>query len=319
MRWALTERLEAWGSVGYGAGELTVIPNAPGSDEPGHGVDTGLSLRMGALGLRGTLMDGRDGGLTLTGKTDALVVHTASERAMRADGLTRLETADATVTRLRLGIEASRLMLVGQSLMLTPLAEIGVRHDAGDAETGCGLDVGGGLALSDLSRRLQAQARGRGLLSHEAPGMRERGVSGTLSWQQTPASDRGATLTLTQTIGAASSGGAQALLSRTTLDGLTAYDPEAGDANDDLRARRTDLTLGYGLRALDGRVTLTPQAGVGLSDTGRDMRLGLHLTQRPGEGANESINLSLEARRREHANDAAAPEHELGLQLNVRF
>ena len=315
-RLSLTERLDAWGSVGYGEGRLTVTPNKPGSEEPGYAVETDLSLRMGALGLRGTLTDGRDSaGLILTGKTDALIVQTASDRAVRSDGLARLAAAKATVTRLRLGLEASRPTLLGRSLMLTPLAELGVRHDAGDAETGWGLDVGGGLTLSDAAGTLQAEVRGRGLLSHEAQGLRERGVSGTLSWQQEPSSDRGATLTLTQTVGGASSGGADALLSRATLDQLAADDPQAQDANDDLQARRLDLTFGYGLAAFENRFTFTPQASVGVSDTGRDMSVGWRLTRRPSE--RESMELSFEARRREDANDDTPPEHELGVQLTV--
>ena len=45
----------------------------------------------------------------------------------------------------------------------------------------------------------------------------------------------------------------------------------AGDNSD---ARRLELTAGYGIAMFGGRFTGTPEIGVGLSDGGRDYRLG---------------------------------------------
>ena len=58
------------------------------------------------------------------------------------------------------------------------------RRDGGDAETGFGVDIGGGLAWSDTRRGITAEFRGPGLLTHEADGFRERGVSGSLFWDR---------------------------------------------------------------------------------------------------------------------------------------
>ncbi len=102
-----------------------------------------------------------------------------------------------------------------------------MRRDGGDAETGFGLDLGGGIAPSVPMLGLKAAIRRRGLLRHASKGFRERGVSGSLWWRQRPDSDRGATLSLTQTVGGAASGGADALLSRTTLEGLAANENAA--------------------------------------------------------------------------------------------
>ena len=176
-RHALSDRLEAWGVAGYGAGDLTVTPKKPGTDEDGAVIRADLDLRMAAVGLRGTLLDGGGEGLTLTGKTDAMVVQTASGQGRGADG-GNLEAARATVTRLRLGVEASRPILFESGTTLTPSLEVGVRHDDGDAETGFGLDLGIGLALSDPERGLQAEMRGRGLLAHESEGFRDLGFLG---------------------------------------------------------------------------------------------------------------------------------------------
>ena len=316
-RHALSERLEAWGAAGYGAGELTVTPKAPGTGGDGPAIHADLDLRMAAAGLRGTILDGGADGLTLIGKIDAMAVQTASGRGRGTDG-GNLEPARATVTRLRLGVEASRPVGLGGGAVLTPSLEIGVRHDGGDAETGFGLDLGGGLALSDPKRGLQAELRGRGLLTHESKGFRDLGFSASLAWEGNPGSDRGAKLRLTQTVGGSSSGGADALLSRTTLEGLAANDDGAG-GNDELKSRRLGLKFGYGLSAFGDRFTWTPEVGVDLSDTGRDYSLGWRLVLDGSGSDGGALDLSFEARRRESANDDTPPVHEVGLRLTARF
>ena len=141
-------------------------------------------------------------------------------------------------------LEASRPVGLGGGAVLTPSLKVGVRHDGGDAETGFGLDLGGGLALSDPKRGLQAELSGRGLLAHRSKGFRDLGFSGSLAWEGKPSSDRGAKLRLTQTLGGSSSGGANSLLARGTLEGLAANDNGAG-GNDELKSRRLELKFGY--------------------------------------------------------------------------
>ena len=317
-RYALSDRLEAWGAAGYGQGELTVTPKKPGTDEDGAAIRAGLELGMAAAGLRGVLLDPESGsGFQLTGKTDAMVVQTASGRGRSADG-GNLAPARATVSRLRLGLEGSRPILFDGGFTLTPSLEIGVRHDGGDAETGFGLDLGGGLALSDPKRGLQAELRGRGLLAHESKGFRDLGFSGALAWEGKPGSDRGAKLRLTQTVGGSSSGGADALLARGTLEGLAANDNGEG-GNDELKSRRLELKFGYGLSAFGDRFTWTPEIGAGLSDTGRDYSLGWRLVRGGFGGDGGSLDLSFEATRRESANDDTPPEHAIGLRLTLRW
>ena len=321
----LDDRLEVWGAAGYGAGELTVTPKKPGTGEDGAAMRADLDLRMAAAGLRGVMLDGGQDGLTLTGKTDAMAVQTASGRGRSADGGT-LAPARAAVTRVRLGLEGARPVRLGSGsgsgagggAVLTPSLEIGVRHDGGDAETGFGLDLGAGLALSDPKRGLAAELRGRGLLSHESKGFRERGFSGSLAWEQKPGSERGARLTLSQTVGGSASGGADALLARGTLEGLATNDN--GDGGD-LKSRRLELKLGYGLSAFGDRFTWTPEAGFGLSDTGRDYSLGWRLVRRSSAGDIGSLELAVEATRRESDNldSGTGAEHTVGLRLTARW
>ena len=115
-------------------------------------------------------------------------------------------------------------------------------------------------------------------------------------------------------MGGSASGGADALLGRNTLAGLAANDNGGGD----LRSRRLELKLGYGFSAFGDRFTSTSEAGFGLSDSGRDYSLGwrLGLAQR----GPASVELKLEATRRESANDNAdvPPVHEAGFRLTAR-
>ena len=188
----------------------------------------------------------------------------------------------------------------------------------GDAETGFGADIGGGVAWSDPGRGLSAELRGRGLLSHEAKGLRERGITVALSFDPTPGSDRGLKLTMGQTVDAQATGGMDALLGRRTLAGLAANDN--GDGDGELAQRRLEMTLGYGLSAFGDRFTMTPEAGFGLSNAGSDYRLGWRVTRGGRHGG--SFELSMEVRRHENDNAVAgsgSAEHALGVKLTARW
>ena len=104
------------------------------------------------------------------------------------------------------------------------------------------------------------------------------------------------------------------------LAGLAANDDGAGD--DLLAGRRFDATFGYGMGAFDGRFTATPEVGIGLSDSGRDYKLGWRLTRDGRAGNPGSLEFLLEAARREAANDNGAdvgPKHRFGFALNAGF
>ena len=141
--------------------------------------------------------------------------------------------------------------------------------------------------------------------------MRERGVSGTLAWDPAPDSDRGISFNLLQTVGGPASGGADALLARPTLAGIGAEEDEGP------RGRRLEARLRYGLGVFDDRWTMTPELGLGLSDTGREYSLGWRLTERVVAGL--AFELGLEGTRRESADEAAGPEHGLGAGLGWRL
>ena len=301
-RYAPGERLSVWGVAGYGEGSLTLTP------EGGAPISTDLDLTMAAAGLRGVLAPAPEtGGFELAVKTDALGVQTSTAKAQG------LEAADAEVTRLRLGLEGSRPFRFEGGAGLVPSLEIGVRHDGGDAETGSGVDIGGGIAWSDPQRGLSVELRGRGLLTHDADGFRERGLSGSLSWDPAPETARGLKLTMSQTLGGQASGGMDALLEHGALEGLGAND--TGDSG--FARRRFETRLGYGMPAFGGRFTAAPELGFGFSGERRDYSLGWRLEREARFGG--SLGLSVEARRQESANDNAEPVHDIGVSVTARW
>ena len=305
-RYALSERVSAWGVAGYGEGSLMLEPEEQAT------IRTDLGLWMAAAGLSGVLVDGGNDGPTLAANTDAMVVRTSSDAV--SGGIGNLAEAEAEVTRLRLGLEGSQPFTLTDGATLTPSVEIGVRHDGGDAETGFGVDIGGGLAWSDTIRGITADFRGRGLLTHEADGFRERALSGSLSWDPQPASDRGPRASLTQRLGGSASGGMDALLSHDTLTGLA-----ANDNGDNLLQRRLEARFGYGFAAFGNRFTSLPEFAAGLSNTGRDYSLGWRLVRGGGSFGGGSLELSVEMQRRESANNDIAPEHQVGFRVNARW
>ena len=309
----VTERVSVWLAAGHGAGGLTVIPDGSGA------IGTDLSMRMGAGGTRIAVLAPEGGeGFNLALKGDGRFTRTASDAARAPDG-GNLAEAEADVWLLRLGVEGSRPFSLGGSgtgdgtgASLTPSFEVGVRRDGGDAETGFGADMGGGLALAAPDRGLRFDLKGRALVAHEAPGFREWGASAGFGFDPRPATERGLSLSLTQAYGATPSGGMDALLDRETLAGFAPSDTNPGRFE---ASSRLTGTLGYGLRAFGGGFTGTPNIGFGLSETGRDWRLGWRLTPaRPGASGFE---VTLDATRRESAR--ADAEHGMSLRSHFRW
>ena len=263
-RHALNDRLSVWGVVGYGAGELVLTPKERSS------IVTDMDLAMAALGGRGGLAKPpAEGGFELAAKSDALMVRTASDPV--SGGAGNLSAAEARVTRLRLGLKATWHGLDAGGGTFVPGVEIGVRRDGGDAETGFGADVGAGLSWTDPARGVMAEFRTRGLVTHEAGGFRERGLAGTLAWDPDPVSDRGPSLSLSGTMGAAASGGVDVLLRPDAARALGLADHE----EDEPGRRGLEARLGYGIWLPGTRGVLTPYAGISLADDGyRIWRVG---------------------------------------------
>ena len=306
-RYALNERVTVWGAAGYGEGKLTLTPK----DAPP--IETDMDLTMGVVGVRGVALEApADGGIELSVTSDAMAVRTSSEEVSGGEG-GKLAGTDGDVTRLRLGLEGTwRGLATGPSGELTPRLELGLRHDGGDAETGFGVDAGAGLIWVHPASGLSAELSARGLLTHESDGFRDRGIAGSLAWDPRPDSDRGLSLTVSQTMGVAAAGGMDALLGRETLEGLA-----SNDEGDDLANRRLDVGLGYGFGVFGDRFTAMPEVGLGLSNGRREYRLGWRLGLQ--RGGPVSMELGLDAMRHEAANDEGEAVNLLMLRGSVRW
>ena len=306
----VTERLSVWGALGYGKGELTLtLKKNPQTQKDQPAQKTDIAMTLAAAGVRGTVVDGD--GPKLEAVADARWVRTTSEKvAASAENGGNLAASASEVTRLRLGLEGSwAVALDDEGSAVTPRLSFGVRHDGGDAETGFGADIGGGVTLALPASGLSVSLEGRGLLTHEAKGLSDTGFGGTIAWDPAPSSNRGLSLTLRQSFGGSATGGKDALFSREAMDGLAANGNGGGN-------RRLEGRIGYGLPVFGDRFTGTPEIGFGLSDDGRDYSLGWRLT-REGRDAG-SFEVALEATRRESANDNA-PEHGIGFRFTARW
>ena len=244
-------------------------------------------------------------------KTDATIVRTGSAAVSGPGG--NLAAAEAGVARLMLGLEGSRPYRLGDGSTLTPSVELAVRRDDGEAETGFGADIGAGLAWTGPKRGLSAELRGRGLLVHEAKGLREYGLAGSVAWESA-AGGRGPRLSVTRTTGVAARGGADAPFARAAHAGLTANVDGHGPQPQRLEAR-----FGYGFSAVGDRYTATPEIAVGLSDAGRNYSLGWRLVRDRGADG-RVLELALELRRYESTGDRRRPpEHAVGVRATARF
>ena len=88
---------------------------------------------------------------------------------------------------------------------------MGLRRDGGDAETGAGMDVGGGLAFTDTVTGLSLDVRVRTLVVHQGEGFSKRGMSLPFGWDPTPSSPLGLSARVAPSWGGQARGGAEAL------------------------------------------------------------------------------------------------------------
>ncbi len=273
LRYAVNDRLDMWGVLGYGTGHMEM------EVDTGETRETDMALVMGAFGGRGILLPaGETGGFELATRTDAMLTRTSS------DAVAGMASADAEAHRLRLVLEGSRGFAWPEGRRLTPTMEVGLRHDWGDAETGFGLELGGRVHYADPALGLTIDAAVRGLLAHEDDDYQEWGASGSLRLAP-GAGGQGLALTLAPTWGAASSG-VNGLWSRQTPAGL------APEGTRQTPAGQLNAEIGYGVAAPFGTGLLTPYAGTVLSEgAARTYRVGGRLQMRGGWATGLTLNL----------------------------
>ncbi len=288
------ERLKLWGAAGYGIGEVTLK-----TMYESYSADT--SWIMAAAGLRGDLLEapkeGSGPALALT--SDGLWARTSSDKTRD------LAATDSDVTRLRLGLEGSYRMALEGDGHFTPRLEIGARHDGGDAETGFGVEIGGGLQWADPGLGLSLDVSGRTLLAHENDDLKDWGVSASLAFDLAPATQRGPSFSLRQDFGGQAQGGLDALFAPAPLEDRTGSEA----------ASRWAMEAAYGFPAFGGRFTGSPHVGLGLATGARDYSVGWRLA--PEAATAPDLSFGVRVTRRE--SDAQAAEHAVGFEASLRW
>ena len=286
---SLSDDVDAWAIGGYGTGDMTI------EEEGCSTYKTDIDMTMAAVGLRGQVLAASAGdALDMAVRTDALWLRTSSDKT---EGL---EAAKASVSWLRLMIDAGRSFTTAGGATLTPTIEAGIRRDAGDAEEGVGFEIGGGLTYQGAGITIEGKVRT--LVAHDDSAYEEWGASASVRID--PGNDgRGMSLTIAPTWGSAASEAEQLWSTRTAEDlvGNAQFEAES----------RLNAELGYGIGGPHGLGLLTPYAGLTLADGAqRTMRTGLRWK------ASQSTTIGLEASREESDGSAA---NALMLRAAVRW
>ncbi len=247
LRVDMDERFFTWGLFGYGRGQMGAT-GAAGSAR--H--DIGMT--MGAVGARGSILKPEDkNGLEVALKTDTFWVG----MDLDANAGPRITDADASRTRLLLEAACDCRYAWGGGLVGGSV-DFGIRRDAGAAETGMGLEVGGSLSYLNPDRGLTVSVTARRLMAHQDDGYREWGIGGMIEYDP-GAAGRGLAVRMVSSLGTAPSGTnrfwsqSAAGLNRNGFAGMDA--PLTAEVD-------------YRMRALGGRLLMAPYADMSLVGSG---------------------------------------------------
>ena len=191
MGWRVNDDYMIWGGLGFGNGDLTRLE--VNADE----IKADLSWRMAALGTEGTLPEIQAlAGAELSWSTDVLWTQT------RSDGVENsLDPLSGKTLRRRMGFKSTWERIIASGSILRPSLEVALRNDSGDAETGLGLQAGGGLEWIDSKRGLSLRLRGQKLIMHEKDEFKNWGVSISLIYDPAPETKEGFAANLSHNVG----------------------------------------------------------------------------------------------------------------------
>ena len=182
---------------------------------------------------------------------------------------------------------------------------MGARYDAGDAETGAGVEVGGALGFADAGLGLTVEANARALLAHEGADYAEWGAAGTIRFTPGGGAGLGPSLSVASSWGAVA-GGAERLWEAGDARGLA---PDQAFAP----AASLQAEAGWGLAAFGGRGLMTPVAGLAISAAGeRTWSTGVRWTRGP------DLSFGVEGTMRE-ATGGGAPAADLEFRATARW
>ena len=264
----LPNGLRAWGALGTGRGSMTFTPDGGGSS---RGAD--IKLAMAAGGVEGAI-EGIAGlpGAEIGWSADALWTRTTSDAG---DGLPSL---GGRSTRLRFGLDVAWERQLASGGMLRPRMEMALRHDGGDAETGPGLEFGGGFDWTD-PRGFSLSLDARTLAVHEEGGFRDWGLGSTFAYDPRPGTRRGFSAGVSGDLGANADAGVLALMN---LDAL----PDGADAGDSAWSAEMAYGIGRG-RGMVG----SPYLAAGGAEEVEATRLGYRIEPDADHAADLSVDV----------------------------
>ena len=281
-----------WGVAGMGSGDVdsTVVGTTNQTSD--------MSMNIYMFGARRGL--NKVGNVDLALRGDVAVANLETDSGDGAvDGLI------ADISRIRAGFEGSYTVDTGSGTF-TPFADVNLRQDGGDGDTGTGVEVSGGIRLNVSSFNLEA--RGRVLASHGADDYAENGFSLTATLN--PSADgSGFSFSLAPRWGGSAFDTGAIWAEQGVLNqGLNQFSSVSGDA---MEAR-----LAYGKRILGERFMLTPFVDVDSSDNNRQYLIGARLDQLVKSSANLNLDFALGRVERRSTGEAGA---QVGLNASLRF
>ena len=282
LRWDVSPDTQLWGQFGLGSGNIEVRDNQGNVD-----LDEDFKLGFVSAGGVSKLSMQYIAGVDLAIKTDA--------QAVQIDGTNNREL-DSESWRLRTAVEASGEHELQNGGVLQPTAEIGVRYDGGDTQTGLGLDASLGMRVDDARRGLVIEGNGRYLLVHRESSKKRWDVGALVSFD-IGAKGLGLHFSLEPSYGTGLSGESQIWRDRIS--------EVSGSVTN---ALRMNSTLGYGVGALGGRAVATPYGRYEFSNTTRKLREGLRL-----DISSDSLHVDL------YAEQSFAAGKRRDNSINIRF
>ena len=196
---------EIWMSAGLGQGNAEVLE-----------LEGDLASRFGAMGIQGVLASGQL--IRLDYQGDVLLT----------DARIKEHDVMAEVYRIRAGVEASAKL----NEVFHPYISSNVRRDGGSAETGFGLELGGGIRISYPDWALRGEVKTQGLVMHTENSFSEWGMSGSL---QIGLEAEGLMMRLRPSWGRRNS---MSILSQQTIWNVAAAGPNA---------HQIEMEIGYGI------------------------------------------------------------------------
>ena len=296
-QWSPGQGLRGWAMLGYGVGEATLADSFSALTETD--IETDIEMVMAAAGGSHEVASrwGFDWSL---GTNGFLVQFDADER----EGLPAAVQSEVWQVRLLLEGSAGKELDGGSGL--SGNVELAARVDGGDAETGLGMELGGGVAYGHLDLGIDVKASGRVLLSHE-DGLEDAGMS--LALEVDPGErGRGLYFALAPSWGNTTSGARAMWEGRQASTGV----PHGSDGRLFDPTMWLDSELGYTAPLPTRRGALTSYGAFSsYGGAARQYRIGRRL-----EFA-DILSMGLEVERRESA--GAAPEHSIWLKNSIRF